>query len=53
VDAGARLVVSAGCAAACACRADDRYLANGDDSGRLDFRYTNPVLGLRWTPARA
>ena len=31
--------------------ADDRYLSNGDDSGRLDFSYTNPVAGLRWTPA--
>ena len=31
--------------------ADDHYLANGDDSGRLDFSYTNPVLGLRWQPA--
>lgn len=31
--------------------AQDRYLANGDDSGRLDFSYTNPVLGLRWTAA--
>lgn len=31
--------------------AEDRYLANGDDSGRLDFSYTNPVLGLRWTVA--
>ena len=30
-------------------RADDRFLANGDDSGRLSYRYTNPVLGLRWT----
>ncbi len=29
--------------------ADDRYLANGNDSGQLDFDYTNPVLGLRWT----
>lgn len=29
--------------------AQDRYLANGDDSGRRDLRYTNPVLGLRWT----
>ncbi|RVT49279.1 TonB-dependent receptor [Rubrivivax albus] len=26
----------------------DAYLANGDDSGDLDFRYTSPVLGLRW-----
>jgi len=31
-----------------ALRADDRYLSNGNDSGRLEFRYTNPVLGLRW-----
>lgn len=29
--------------------AGDRYLSNGDDSGRLSFRYTNPVAGLRWT----
>jgi len=28
--------------------ARDAYLANGDDSGALDFDYTNPVLGLRW-----
>lgn len=28
--------------------ARDRYLSNGDDSGRLQFRYTNPVWGLRW-----
>jgi iron complex outermembrane recepter protein len=31
--------------------ADDHYLSNGDDSGQLDFSYTNPVLGLRWTVA--
>lgn len=31
--------------------AQDRFLSNGDDSGRLDFSYTNPVLGLRWTAA--
>jgi len=31
-------------------RTDDRYLANGDDSGALDFSYLNPVLGLRWQP---
>jgi iron complex outermembrane receptor protein len=30
-------------------RADDRFLANGDDSGRLSYHYTNPVAGLRWT----
>jgi len=29
----------------------DRFLTNGDDSGRLAYRYTNPVLGLRWMPA--
>lgn len=28
--------------------ARDAYLANGDDSGRLDYDYTNPVLGVRW-----
>jgi len=28
--------------------AADRYLSNGDDSGRRTFSYTNPVLGLRW-----
>ena len=28
--------------------ADDHFLSNGDDSGQRDFRYTNPVLGLRW-----
>ncbi len=32
-------------------RTEDRFLGNGDDSGRLAFRYTNPVLGLRWTVA--
>ncbi|KPF44711.1 iron transporter [beta proteobacterium AAP51] len=29
----------------------DRFLANGDDSGDLGYRYSNPVLGLRWTLA--
>jgi iron complex outermembrane receptor protein len=29
--------------------ADDRFLANGDDSGQRDFNYSNPVVGLRWT----
>jgi iron complex outermembrane receptor protein len=28
--------------------AEDAFLSNGDDSGRLEFSYTNPVLGLRW-----
>jgi iron complex outermembrane recepter protein len=32
--------------------ADDNYLSNGDDSGALDFSYTNPVLGLRWQPTQ-
>ena len=26
-------------------------VTNGDDSGKLNFSYTNPVLGLRWQPA--
>lgn len=30
--------------------AADAYLSNGNDSGALDFHYTNPVLGLRWQP---
>ena len=29
-------------------RSDDRYLANGNDSGRLEFSYTNPVAALQW-----
>lgn len=31
-------------------RSDDRYIAggNGDDSGKLDYRYTNPVAALQW-----
>lgn len=29
----------------------DAYLSNGDDSGALDYRYTNPVIGLRWQAA--
>lgn len=28
---------------------DDRYLSNGNDSGRLTFRHTTPVLGARWS----
>ncbi len=31
--------------------ARDRFLSNGNDSGDLSYRYTNPVLGLRWQPA--
>ncbi|MCW5636834.1 MAG: TonB-dependent receptor [Rubrivivax sp.] len=31
--------------------ASDAYLANGDDSGRRRFTYTNPVLGLRFDAA--
>lgn len=31
--------------------ADDAYLSNGDDSGEVSYRYTNPVLGLRWQAA--
>ena len=34
-------------------RSDDRYIVgdgslNGDDSGTLDYRYTNPVAALQW-----
>ncbi|ELX12434.1 putative TonB-dependent receptor [Janthinobacterium sp. HH01] len=31
---------------------DDRFLANGNDSGGLDYSHTTPVLGLlyRWSP---
>ncbi len=29
----------------------DAFLSNGDDSGTLSYRYTNPVLGLRWMAA--
>jgi iron complex outermembrane receptor protein len=29
----------------------DFFLTNGNDSGRLEYDYTNPVLGLRWMPA--
>jgi len=32
-------------------RTDDQFLSNGDDSGQLRMRYTNPVLGLRWQAA--
>ncbi len=28
----------------------DRFLSNGDDSGRRSFSYSTPVLGLRWQP---
>lgn len=30
----------------------DTFLSNGDDSGALDFGYTNPVIGVRWQAAR-
>jgi iron complex outermembrane recepter protein len=29
-------------------RSEDQFLANGDDSGRLRFSYTNPVAALQW-----
>lgn len=31
--------------------AEDAYLSNGNDSGSQQYRYTNPVLGLRWQAA--
>lgn len=33
--------------------ADDRFLDNGDDSGEVSYRYTNPAVGLRWQLDRA
>jgi iron complex outermembrane receptor protein len=30
----------------------DDYLSNGNDSGERSFRYTTPVLGLRWAVER-
>jgi iron complex outermembrane receptor protein len=32
-------------------RTRDRYLGNGDDSGTIAHRYTNPVAALRWRAA--
>lgn len=34
-------------------RVQDYYLGNGDDSGALTYRYTNPVAGLRWRASAA
>ena len=36
-----------------AMRSEDAYLSNGDDSGRVDYDYSNPVAGLRWTLLRS
>ena len=33
-------------------QADDRLLADGDDSGRREMTQLSPSLGLAWTPAR-
>ena len=32
-------------------KSDDAYLANGDDSGEVDYGYVNPVVGVRWQAA--
>jgi iron complex outermembrane recepter protein len=32
--------------------ASDNFLSNGNDSGARDFKYTNPVFGVRWQAAR-
>ena len=32
---------------------EDHYLANGNDSGRLSYGYTTPVLALQWLPSPA
>jgi iron complex outermembrane receptor protein len=34
-------------------RSEDQFLANGDDSGRLRFSYTNPVAALQWRALEA
>ena len=34
-------------------RSQDRYVANGDDSGTLDYGYNTPVLALQWLPSPA
>jgi iron complex outermembrane receptor protein len=31
----------------------DQFLANGDDSGSLDYNYNTPVLALQWMPSPA
>ncbi len=31
----------------------DQFISNGDDSGSLKFRYTNPVVALQWKPGPA
>ena len=34
-------------------RTTDEFLANGDDSGSLSYRYTTPVVALQWMPSAA
>lgn len=36
-------------------RSQDRYIVggNGDDSGALSYRYTNPVAAVQWRPSTA
>ena len=49
---GAGLALSAGVRSGrVTLAAQDAFLANGDDSGSVAFRYDNPVLGLRWQVA--
>ncbi|UZG45371.1 TonB-dependent receptor family protein [Caldimonas thermodepolymerans] len=49
VDLGERVVATLGLRAGrLRQRSDDRFLANGDDSGHARFRYANPVAGLLW-----
>jgi len=33
-------------------KTEDQFLANGDDSGSLEFEYTNPVAALQWRPEK-
>ena len=52
--AGAGLTVSGGLRSGrVKLSTEDRYFngVNGDDSGAVEFSYTNPVLGLRWEAA--
>ena len=49
---GSRLQLSAGLRGGrVELSARDNFLSNGDDSGALAYRFTNPVLGLRWALA--
>ncbi len=51
-DVAARWKLTAGARASrVEFRSDDRYLANGDDSGRVSMSSINPVVGVVYRPA--